>query len=262
MRLHRIIPVLLYRDGHIVRSQQFSRHYQLGDPYQQFRRYLAWDADEIVYLDISPETTNRPLLADLPGVADHCFAPVATGGGIHTLADIERSLESGADRVVLGSIAVQNPGFVDAAAERFGSQAIIVSVDYRHANEHQRTVCIRNGREATDKRLVDWVSELHQRGAGEILLHAIDRDGMGGGYDLALISELSQKLSVPLIACGGASTYQHFTEAISHGASAVAASNIFCFKELAYEHAKEAMIGADLPVRPPYHAAPLQGSAA
>lgn len=253
MRLHRIIPILLYRDGHTIRSQQFLRHYQIGDPFQQLRRYLAWDADEIVYLDISPRTASvRPLLADLPQIADHCFAPVATGGGIHTLDDIEQHLESGADRVVLGSMAVLDPCFVDAAAERFGSQAIIVSVDYRQTDDYQRTVCIHNGREATDKNLVKWVSELHQRGAGEILLHAIDRDGMGGGYDLALISELSQKLSVPLIACGGASTYQHFTEAVSHGASAVAASNIFCFKELAYEHAKEAMIGADLPVRLPH----------
>lgn len=252
MRLHRIIPVLLYREGSIVRSQQFSHHYKIGDPYQQLKRYLTWDADEIVYLDVNPEANNsRPLLANLPKIFNDCFAPVATGGSIHTLGDIERHLESGADRVVLGGVAVRDPAFVDNAAKRYGSQAIIVSVDYRQSGEKQRTVCIRNGREPTDKQLVNWVDELHQRGAGEILLHAIDRDGMGGGYDLPLISELSQKLSVPLIVCGGASSYQHFTEAISHGASAVAASNIFCFKELAYEHAKEAMIAADQPVRPP-----------
>lgn len=252
MRLHRIIPVLLYRDGHIVRSQQFSRHYQIGDPHQQLRRYLEWDADEIVYLDVSPErTASRPLLIDLAQITDHCFAPVASGGGIHTLEDIERQLESGADRVVLGSVAVRDPAFVDLAAKHFGSQAIIISVDYRQIGENQRTVYASNGRVHTDKQMAHWIGELHQRGAGEILLHAIDRDGMGGGYDLSLISELSQKLSVPLIACGGASSYKHFTEAISHGASAVAASNIFCFKELAYEHAKEAMIAADLPVRQP-----------
>lgn len=252
MRLHRVIPVLLYRDGYIVRSQQFSRHYHVGNPYEQLRRYLEWDADEIVYLDISAGTTSySPLLSDLPQIADRCFAPMATGGAIHTLDDIEHHLESGADRVVLGSVAVHNPDFVDAAAERFGSQAIIVSVDYRQLSEYQRIVCVHNGREHIDKQLVQWVGELHQRGAGEILLHSIDRDGMGGGYDLPMIAELSQKLSIPLIACGGASTYQHFAEAISHGASAVAASNIFCFKELAYEYAKDAMIGADLPVRPP-----------
>lgn len=255
MRLHRIIPVLLYKNGHIVRSQQFSRHYQIGDPYQQFQRYLAWDVDEIIYLDISNDkVAAHPLIAELPRIINHCFAPLATGGCINTLDDIERLLEAGADRVVLGSIAVQNPDFVDAAAKKFGSQAIIISVDYQHKNKYRHTVYIRNGRESTNKQLLEWISELHQRGAGEILLHAIDRDGMGGGYDLPLISEVSQKLSIPLIACGGASDYQHLNEAISHGAAAVAASNLFYFKELAYEFAKEAMIDADLPVRPPYRA--------
>ena len=256
MCLHRIVPVLLYRAGHLVRSQQFLRHYHIGDPFQQLRRYLEWDVDEIIYLDISPHVnSDRPLLADLRELTERCFAPVAIGGGIHTLDDIERHLESGADRVVLGSAAVLDPSFVDAAANRFGSQAIIVSVDYRQGTDNQRAVHIQNGRSITDRQIVDWVAELHDRGAGEILLHSIDRDGMGGGYDLALISELSQKLSARLIACGGASNYQHFTGAISHGASAVAASNIFCFKELAYEHAKEAMIGADLPVRRPQYEA-------
>ena len=253
MRFHRIIPVLLYHDGAIVRSQQFARHFKIGDPYQQLKRYLDWDVDELVYLDIAPPAqVSKSLLSELPEITDHCFAPMATGGNIHTLEDIEHHLESGADRVVLGSEAALNPAFVDEAAERFGSQAIIVSVDYRLDADNRRTVCYQNGRVSLPKDIIDWVSELHQRGAGEVLLHAIDRDGVGGGYDLPVISEIAQKVSVPIIACGGASNYQHFVEAISHGASAVAASNIFCFKELAYENVKEAMIGADQPVRPPH----------
>jgi imidazole glycerol-phosphate synthase subunit HisF len=249
MRLHRIIPVLLYRDACVVRSQKFARHFKLGDPVQQLQRYMAWDVDEVVYLDIGqPGLTESYLLSHLPEISRNCFAPLAVGGNIHSLDDIERHLHAGADRVVLGSKAIIHPDFVDLAAHRFGSQAIIVSVDYRsQALDH--SVFCHNGTVATSKNIVAWISELHQRGAGEILLHSIDRDGMGTGYDLELISAISQEVSVPIIACGGASSYQHFVEAVSHGASAAAASNIFGFKETAYQYVKDAMVGADLSVR-------------
>lgn len=250
MRLHRIIPVLLYRDAAIVRSQQFSRHFMLGDPIQQLQRYMAWDVDEIVYLDIGKPRAGVASLRDaLPALSRKCYAPLAAGGNIHTLEDIEHYLQAGADRVVLGSEALLRPDFVDEAAHRFGSQAIVVSVDYRGQAGSGYSVWSGNSRTAGSRDIVSWISELHGRGAGEILLHSIDRDGMGGGYDLALISAISQKVSVPIIACGGASSYQHFVEAISHGASAAAASNIFGFKETAYQYVKEAMVGADLPVR-------------
>lgn len=252
MRLHRIIPVLLYRDGHLVRSQQFSRHFKLGDPVQQLQRYMEWDVDEVVYLDIGkPHAHASSLLTELPSVSRNCFSPLAAGGHIHSLEDIEHHLQAGADRVVIGSEALLRPDFVDDAAHRFGSQAIVVSVDYRGKAESGYSVWSGNGHTEGPKNIVAWISELHGRGAGEILLHSIERDGMGGGYDLALISAISQEVSVPIIACGGASSYQHFVEAISHGASAAAASNIFGFKEMAYQYVKEAMIGADLPVRPP-----------
>lgn len=250
MHLHRIIPVLLYFNGSIVRSQQFSRHFRLGDPIQQLERYMDWDVDEIVYLDISRVSNGSPsLLNQLPVISRNCFAPLAAGGNIHTLEDIEHYLQAGADRVVLGSEAVRRPDFVNEAAHRFGSQAILVSVDYRGQSGSTYSVWSGNGRQTMTKEIITWISELHSRGAGEILLHSIDRDGMGGGYDLELISEIAQQVSAPIIACGGASAYKHLVEAISHGASAVAASNIFSFKELAYQYTKEAMIGADLPVR-------------
>ena len=250
MRLHRIIPVLLYLDGSIARSQQFVRHFKLGDSTQQLQRYKDWDVDEIVYLDISRMSNSATsLLNQLPAISRNCFAPLAAGGNIHTLEDIEHYLQAGADRVVLGSEAVRRPDFVDEAAHRFGSQAILVSVDYRGQKASTCSVYSGNGSQVGPKNIIAWISEMHSRGAGEILLHSIDRDGMGGGYDLELISAISQQASAPIIACGGASSYQHLVEAISHGASAVAASNIFSFKELAYQYAKEAMIGADLPVR-------------
>lgn len=249
MRLHRIVPVLLYRNGAIVRSQAFKRHYTLGDPLQQMQRYLQWDVDEIMYLDISPSNTGIPsLLSTLPELSRECFAPLAAGGNIHTLMDIEAYLHAGADRVVLGSEALDHPDFVNQAAGRFGTQAIIVSVDYR-IESGRAVIYAHNGTLASDKDITAWIQELRERGAGEVLLHSIDRDGMGGGYDLDLISQLSQKTAVPLIACGGANCYTQFVEAVVHGASATAASNIFGFKEVAYQYAKEAMIAADVMVR-------------
>lgn len=249
MRLHRIIPVLLYHNGYLIRSQQFERHFKLGDPMQQLQRYMDWDVDEVVYLDIGRTLSPAPsLLSQLPEISRNCFAPLAAGGNIHSLEDIECYLQAGADRIVLGSEAINCPDFIDQAANRFGSQAIVVSVDYR-CQPHGYSVFSRNGAIVASRDIIAWVSELHQRGAGEILLHSIDRDGMGGGYDLDLISMICQKVSVPIIACGGANTYQHFVEAISHGASAAAASNIFGFQEMAYQYVKEAMVGADLPVR-------------
>ena len=251
MRLHRVIPILLHCNGSIVRSYKFSNHYSIGDPHQQLERYLSWGVDEIIYLDISPNAKgfNR-LIATCPTLFDSCFTPIATGGGIRTLNDIEQHLEFGSDRVVIGSMALQNPKFVEDAAKRFGSQAIIVSADYRVLMNKPR-IFYRNGKYDAGILLYEWIVELQERGAGEIILNSIDRDGFGGGFDLNTISDLSQKLTIPLIACGGASSYEHFADAILHGASAVAASNIFNFKELAYQHAKEAMIGAGIFVRPP-----------
>jgi cyclase len=253
MRFHRIIPVLLYCNGYIVRSQQFSKYFRVGDPFLQLQRYIDWDPDEIIYLDITPkETYLRPLSKDLPLLTNGCFTPITTGGNIHCLEDIESQLESGADRVVLGSIAAKDPDFVDRAANLFGSQAIVISVDYKKDNYENDSVFINNGKICTNKNLINWVNELHSRGAGEILLHSIDRDGMGGGYDLNLLSKLTELKSLPLIICGGASSYLHFSEALSNGASAVAASNIFSFKELSYLYAKEAVISsANLKIRPP-----------
>ncbi|WP_310340541.1 HisA/HisF-related TIM barrel protein [Rhodoferax saidenbachensis] len=242
--------MLLYRNGSIVRSQQFERHFKIGDEMQQMQRYMDWDADEVVYLDISqPNTTTPNLLSQLPKISQNCFAPLSVGGNIHTLEDIEDYLHAGADRVILGSVAVDRPNFIDQAAHRFGSQAIIVSVDYRALSQTGYSVFTKNGSILSEKNIISWVDELHQRGVGEILLHSIDRDGMGGGYDLELISVLNQETSVPIIACGGASSYHHFIEAINHGASAVAASNIFGFKELAYANTKAALAGAELPIR-------------
>lgn len=213
-------------------------------------RYMQWDVDEVVYLDIgNPHKHHRTLLSQLPDISRDCFAPLATGGSIHSLNDIEKHLEAGSDRIVLGTAAIRNSQLVDEAAKRFGAQAIVVSVDYRQPVKGQYIVCHGNGLTTTDKQIVEWISELHQRGAGEILLHSMDRDGTASGYDLDLISTLSQRVAAPIVACGGAGDFRHFAEAISHGASAAAAANIFCFKELAYDRAKTAMVSADLPVR-------------
>lgn len=250
MRLHRLIPILIYKDGSIVRSQNFSRHYKIGNPYEQFNRYMSWDVDEIVYLDISTRSSPYPsLLTDLAKITRQCHTPIAAGGSIHSIDDIGRYLDSGADRVVLGSAAVNNANIVDLAARKYGSQAILISVDYKISTRNCHAIYTHNGNIPSDKNIIDWVRELHTRGASEILLHSIDRDGTGNGFDIELVSELSKKSKASLITCGGAGNYEHFSEAIIHGASAVAASNFFTFRELAYELTKDTLAKSGIPIR-------------
>jgi cyclase len=251
MRYHRVIPVLLFDDGAIYRTQQFARRYRLGDPFQQLARYKAWDVDEIIYIDMHVRPAERSLLDLLPAIADRCFAPLAVGGGIRTLEDIHQRLEAGADRVVINSGAIDNPQFISDAAHRYGAQAVIISIDAKAHPEGIYEVVADSGRRQTGKKVEDWASEVTSRGAGEIFLNSIDCDGMGQGYDLHLIRKVASCVSVPLIACGGAGTFEHFASAIRDGgASSAAAANIFGFKELSYFSAKDALAAAGISVRP------------
>jgi cyclase len=245
----RVIPVLLFDDGGIYRSQQFSRHYRLGDPLSQIERYKAWDVDEIVYLDM--HRTGRPRLIDfLPQIAKNCFAPLAVGGAIRTLEDIHRHLNAGADRIVIGTAAFDNPTFISEAAHRYGAQAIIVSIDARATSNDQYEVAVESGQRPTGRRPEDWAQEAAEHGAGEILVTSIDREGMGLGYDLNLIRRVSSAVNIPVIACGGAGQYAHFAPAIREGgAAAIAAANIFAFKEISYLDAKDALMEAGVSVR-------------
>ena len=246
----RVVPVLLFDDGGIYRSQQFSRHYRLGDPSAQLERYKSWDVDEIVYLDMHRTRDGQRLTKFLPEIAKNCFAPLATGGGIRTIEDIHDRLDSGADRVVINTAAFDEPAFITEAAHRFGAQAVIVSIDAR-ATSGGYEVVVDSGRRGTGRAPEAWAAEAASRGAGEIFVNSIDRDGMARGYDLDLIRRVTSAVHVPVIACGGVGDMAHFAAGVTEGnAQAVAASNIFAFRELSYLEAKDALATAGLNVRP------------
>jgi cyclase len=249
MSYTRVIPVLLFDDGAVWRSQEFARHYRLGDPIMQLERYKAWDVDEIVYVDMHRRSDGKRLLDFLPEIARNCFAPLAAGGGICTIEDIHNHLTLGADRVVINTAAFDNPNFIAEASHRYGAQAIVVSIDARRqADEFE--VVVDSGRRPTGRKVQDWAAEAASRGAGEIFINSIDRDGMGQGYDAELVRCVSSTVHVPVIACGGVGKFDHFPGGIQEGgASAVAASNIFAFSELSYLDAKDSMIKAGLAVR-------------
>jgi cyclase len=250
MSYTRVIPVLLFDDGAIWRSQEFTRHYRLGDPIMQLERYKVWDVDEIVYVDMHRSPNGKRLLDFLPEIARNCFAPLATGGGIRTLEDIHNHLTLGADRVVINTAAFDNPDFIAQASHRYGAQAIVVSIDAQLRGDGYEVV-VDSGRRATGRKVEDWAAEAAARGAGEIFINSMDRDGMAQGYDTALIRKVASAVHVPVIACGGVGEMSHFAAGVSEGhAQAVAASNIFAFQELSYLSAKDAMAAAGLSIRP------------
>lgn len=250
MIYHRVIPVLLFDNGAIYRSQQFARHYRLGDPLRQIERYKAWDVDEIVYLDMHRTAGGRRLLDILPEIGRNCFAPLAVGGGICSIEDIHFHLEAGADRIVINTAAVETPAFITEAAYRYGEQAIIVSIDAKRREDGSYEVFVDGGRRATGLLAGDWAREAASRGAGEIFINSIDRDGMGNGYDIELLRSVTGRVSIPVIACGGVGTFQDLVAGIAKGgAGSVAAANIFGFKELSYPSAKDALQRAGVSVR-------------
>lgn len=255
----RLIPVLLLKHGLIVRSQWFRIHQVIGNPMSTVERYSNWNVDELVLLDISGEdvhdlrrddlqqryggTTALDVLAE---VARSSFMPLAFGGRIRTLEDVERRFALGADKVVVNTHAVDRPEFVTEVAERFGSQAMVVSIDVRGGE-----VVVAGGKRGTGLAPAEWARHAEELGAGEIFLNAVDRDGAGTGYDLDLIRSVTDATTIPVIAAGGVGRYEHLPPGILEAdASAVAAANVFHFFELSYPRAKQTCIDAGIPMRP------------
>lgn len=254
MLKHRLIPILFLRNGYLVRSEGFTLHQNLGNPVAQVERYNAWDVDELIYIDITRDGGHGNQRTDLGGikggapvtiediirvVSEKCFMPLTFGGGIRSLDDARRRFELGADKVTINSQALRDPEFITAVAAEFGSQAIVISIDARRMPDGTHEVFTDWGACATGLSPDTWAREVQKRGAGEILINSIDRDGKAIGYDLDLIRVVVAATDIPVIACGGVGDYGHFGKGINEaGASAVAAGNIFHFKELAYPMAK------------------------
>ncbi|MDP3238430.1 MAG: imidazole glycerol phosphate synthase cyclase subunit [Myxococcales bacterium] len=258
----RLIPVLLLQNGMLVRSESFSIHQVVGNPIHEAKRFNEWNVDELIYLDISRDGSydlrrddhkvknlSEPMQI-LEEVSKTCFMPLTWGGRIRSIDDMRLCFRNGADKVAINTGAFRIPQLIRDGANAFGAQAIVVCIDVRRT-ELGFEVFIDGGRESTGRDAASWAKEAVSHGAGEILLQSIDRDGVATGYDLDLIRAVAQVSSVPVIALGGVGRYENYAEAVKAGADAVAAANIFHFKELSDRNGKRAMAKAGLHVRTP-----------
>jgi len=247
----RVIPTLLYKDYGLVKGIQFDSWRRTGSAMQQIKVYNMREVDELIFVDISASKTGRPpdysLIDDL---ADDCFMPMTVGGGINTIEHARRVLQVGADKVSINTAAVNNPNLISEIAEHFGSQCVVVSIDYRRHADGRYEVFTYSGSKATGIDPVKFAMEAEKRGAGEILLTSIDRDGTFTGYDIECTLNVSESISIPVIASGGANSYEHMRRVIIDGkASAVAAASIYHFTHLTPYEAKLYLSHHGLPVR-------------
>lgn len=247
----RVIPTLLWKGFGLVKGVGFNSWRRVGSVLPAIKVYNTRDVDELVLVDItaSPEN-NAPDHDSVSDFSDECSVPLTVGGGITTIDQIVALLHAGADKVSLNSVIYERPSFVDEAANRFGAQCIVVSIDARRTEGGSYTCFSHAGARETGRDPVSWAKELAGRGAGEILLTSIDRDGTMTGYDLDLIERVTKAVDIPVIASGGAGQYGHMVEAVRDaGASAVAAASIFHFTEQTPAGAKQALLAAGIPVR-------------
>ena len=252
MLAKRIIPCLDVKAGRVVKGVRFVELKDAGDPVEAARAYDADGADELCFLDITASHEERKILLDVVSrTAEQVFMPLTVGGGIRTIDDIRDLLKAGADKVSINTAAVQHPEFVKQAAERFGTQCIVVAIDAkRGANGWE--VFTHGGRNATGIDAIDWARTVESYGAGEILLTSMDRDGSKAGYDLALTREVSEAISLPVIASGGAGNLQHLYEGFTEGkADAVLAASIFHYREYTIGQAKEYLRARGIAMRMP-----------
>jgi imidazole glycerol-phosphate synthase subunit HisF len=247
----RLVACLLVRCGLVVQSIGFRRYRPVGRPAVAMEFLAKWDVDEIVLLDISATAENRgPDLDMLSRVSDRCFVPLTFGGGIRSVDDIRAVIRAGADKICTNAKALADPDFIARAADLFGSQCIVVSIDARSDDHGGYQVFADGGRRPTGLTPTALAATVERQGAGEIFLNSIDRDGSGQGYDVDLIRQVSQAVGIPVIACGGVGRHDDFPAAVlGGGASAAAAANIFHFIEHSAIVAKAHMLRAGVNVR-------------
>ncbi len=247
----RIIPCLDVHAGRVVKGVRFVDLIDAGDPVQQAKAYEKQGADELVFLDITASNEERKIMLDVvERTASECFMPLTVGGGLRNLEDIRTMLNAGADKVSLNTSALLNPKLISDASNKFGNQCIVVAVDAKKISDNKWRVFTHGGRNDTGKDLVEWVKEVERRGAGEILLTSMDADGTKDGYDLELNQQVSDAVSIPIIASGGAGNLDHLADAIIKGkANAVLAASIFHFGTYSISEAKEHLKSLNIPVR-------------
>ena len=246
----RIIACLDVRDGHVVKGINFEGLRSAGDPAELARRYNTEGVDELVILDVTATLERRRAMAEtIRAVARELFIPLAVGGGIRTEADAAAAVDAGADKVSLNTAALSNPSLITTLAERYGSQAVLVAIDAKWEGD-RAAVYVRSGSTPAHRDAVGWAREAEQRGAGEILLTSIDRDGTKIGFDCRLTAAVSQAVSIPVIASGGAGTLDHFVEVFTAGrADAALAASIFHYAETSVASLKQHLRQRGVPVR-------------
>lgn len=262
MKKKRVIPILLLKDNWLVQSKNFSEYKKIGDPVIGVKRFSDWDADELIYLNITEsqyfsdarkDTNNFKFNSAndaLNEISKFTNMPITVGGGLKSLQDIESRLLNGADKVALNSVALRNPLLISEVAREFGRQSLVISIDYKLVEDTPR-VWNRSFKSSDLPSLSNWSRKVEDLGAGEILLNSVDRDGMKTGYDVDTINLICESTSIPIIACGGAGNWGHMEEVmVKTNADAVAAANIFHFQDQSMYLARNFLFSRNLPVRP------------
>ena len=251
----RVIPCLDVKDGRVVKGVNFVALRDAGDPVEQAAVYDAAGADELTFLDITASHENRDTILDVVArTAARVFLPLTVGGGVRSIGDMRALLLAGADKCSMNSAAVARPELVAEAAEKFGSQCVVVAIDVKQTAPGQWSVFTHGGRRDTGTDAIGWCRQVVALGAGEILLTSMDRDGTGSGFDLDLLHAVCAAVRVPVIASGGAGTLAHFVEGARAGATGLLAASVFHFGTFTIAQVKQALAGAGLPVRMPREA--------
>ncbi|MEK9970115.1 MAG: imidazole glycerol phosphate synthase subunit HisF [Ferrovibrio sp.] len=251
----RLIPCLDVKDGRVVKGVNFVNLRDAGDPVEQAAVYDAAGADELTFLDITASSDARDTLFDVVArTAERCFMPLTVGGGVRTVEDVRKLLLAGADKTSINTAAVNRPEFVRQAAEKFGSQCVVVAIDAKRVSPEgspaKWEVFTHGGRNGTGLDAIDWARRMAEYGAGEILLTSMDRDGSEKGFDLELTRSIADAVSIPVVASGGVGNLDHFVDGVVKGhASAVLAASIFHFGRHSIGEAKQHMAAAGIPVR-------------
>ena len=251
MHTKRIIPCLDVNNGRVVKGVNFVNLRDAGDPVEIAKFYNESMADELVFLDITASSDDRGIMLDVVRrTAEQIFIPLTVGGGIRTIEDFRKILSAGADKISVNSAALKRPELITEAAEKFGSQCVVVAIDAKRRDGGGFDVYLNGGRVNTGKDAVEWAKEAEKLGAGEILLTSMDCDGVKNGYDIELTKAISSAVRIPVIASGGAGKEEHFYDALTEGgADAALAASLFHFRELEIKDLKKYLKGKGVPVR-------------
>ena len=247
----RVIPCLDVADGRVVKGVNFQNLRDSGDPVELAKKYYLDGADEVTFLDVAATNENRGTTLDMvTSCAEQVFIPLTVGGGIRKIADVTKLLQSGADKVSVGSAGIRDPELITQIVDQFGSQVLVISLDLKRAETKSGFgVTLNGGRELTDLDAIEWIHKVQDLGAGELLVNSIDKDGTRDGFDLEMLDAIKEIAKVPVIASGGAGEISHFVDAARHGADAILAASVFHEGSISISAVKQALHESGFEIR-------------